>query len=93
METVSQALMGINNPRRSFQDQMIVTLDVLSQLPPEKVTQVLRSLLWVGAHIAIDEVTALHRTVEMMRGAVETTPVEQQVFAADLSKELFPGEV
>ena len=92
METVSQALTGINNPRQSFQDQMVVSLDELSKLPQDKVPQILRSLLWVGAHIAIDEVTALGRTVEMMKNATELTPVEQHVFAEQLSKQLFPGE-
>lgn len=90
---MSQALTGINNPKKSFQDQVVVALDELSKLPPEKMVQVLRSLLWVGAHIAIDEVTALGRTVETMKNAVELTPVEQHVFAGQLSDQLFPGEV
>lgn len=89
METASQALLGINDPEKSFQSECIVTMDALAAMSPQTLQMVLRSLLWVGAHIAIDQPTALARTVEMMNNAVQMSPPEREAFSAQLAKQLF----
>lgn len=89
METVSQVLTGINDPKQSFYTEAKCAFDALSELSPQTLEMTLRSLLWVGAHIAIDQPSALGRTVEMVKNAITLTPIEREVFITQLSNELF----
>jgi hypothetical protein len=85
-------LTGIHNPKQSFKNELLVALDELKKISPENIDQVLRALLWIGAHIVIDEPTCLKNLVENVKTAMSLVPEEKPLFAEYLASKLFPGE-
>lgn len=66
MENVAQAMMAIEDPRQSFANELGATASALQDLSPDMLRMVLRCILFVGAHIVIDNPTAVSQTTEKM---------------------------
>lgn len=64
MENVAQAMMAIDDPKQSFANEMAATASALQDLSPDMLRTALRCILFVGAHIVIDNPVAVSQTTE-----------------------------
>ncbi len=66
MENVAQVMTAINDPRQSFANELEATASAMQDLSPDMLRMALRCILFVGAHIVIDNQVAVSQTTEKM---------------------------
>lgn len=89
MENVAQAMTAINDPRQSFANEMAATASALQDLSPDMLRTALRCILFVGAHIVIDNPTALAQTTEKMVEVFSLGKDEREVQFSHLADAIF----